>query len=77
MKDNIPKRLSTNEIIDNFKNLMGFRFDNEISKLLGVETTTVARCRNRESSTILFPIMDYLVANNISIEKIFYKVEKC
>ncbi len=77
MKDNIPKRLSTNEIIDNFKNLMGFRFDNEISKLLGVETTTVARCGNRESSTILFPIMDYLVANNISIEKTFYKVEKC
>lgn len=47
MKDNIPKRLSTNEIIDNFKNLMGFRFDNEISKLFDIEATTVARCRHR------------------------------
>lgn len=76
MKDNIPKRLSTNKIIYNFKELMNFKYDNEIVKLLGVGNKTIATYRARESATILFPIMDYLVANNISIEKIFYEVEK-
>ena len=66
-------RLSVNEIIDNFKELLAFRFDRQVSKLLDVKPQTIAVCRIRESPTILFPIMDYLVENGISIEKIFYK----
>lgn len=76
MKNNIPQRLSVNEIIDNFKELKNFRFDSDISKLLNIKAQAIAQCRQRESPTILFPIMDYLVTNNIEeIEKIFYKVE--
>ena len=69
----MSNRLSVNEIIDNFKEYMNFRCDNQISKLLNVKPQTMAQCRIRESSTVLFPIMDYLVANGISIESIFYK----
>ena len=76
MSDSICKRLSTNEIIDNFKDLMEFKYDRQVSTLLKIPSCIIYTCRHRESSTILFPIMDYLVANNISIEKIFYKVKK-
>ena len=67
------KRLSTNEIIDNFKKYLNLRFDVELSKLLDIKPNTITSCRIRESSTILFPIMDYLVDNNIDIKSIFYK----
>ena len=53
MKNNIPKRLSINEIIDNFKEHMNFRFDNEISKLLNIKPQTIVQCRMREASTII------------------------
>lgn len=70
---NSQKRKSVNEIIDSFKELLNFKYDTDISRLLNISSQTIAQCRLRESPTILFPIMDYLVVSGISIETIFYK----
>lgn len=64
-------RLSTNEIIDNIKVKLNIRFDSDLEKLMGIKKC-VCVSRFRESPTILFPIMDLCVKNNISIEEIVY-----
>lgn len=66
-------RLSVNEILDNFKYFLDIKYDAEVSNLLNIKPQALSVCRHRESPTILFPMMDYLVANDIEIEKIFYK----